>query len=128
MLNKLLILVSLLITTSSAFAAYSTAPLNKSLLIAGVVEQDGLIQVFINSREVWQADHTLVDSYSNEEMVLVDEVTGQLNLCNLMESTYEPCQEGRTPSQIREELNSVGVEVNPLFEAWITQEVVGNSK
>jgi hypothetical protein len=127
MLNKFIILLSLLVVTAST-SAYSSAALNESILIAGVVEQDGLIQIFINSREVWQTDHTLVDSYSDEEMVLVDEITDKLNLCNLMESTYEPCKEGRTPHQIRAELNSIGVEVNPQFEAWITKEVSGNPK
>lgn len=97
--------------------------LKKSKLIAAVVEYEGYILVFINTRSEWTSAHRLTDSYTEKEQLLVDQITDKLNLCNLEESTFEPCKEGRSVADLKQQLENSGVEVEPSFEQWITQEI-----
>lgn len=109
----------------SAFQSHAGPKKNlkKSILIAAVVESDEQIQIFINTRAEWTSAQRLTDSYSKKEQLLVEQITDKLNLCNLEESTFEPCTAGRTVLEIKKQLENSGVEVDISFEQWIAREI-----
>jgi len=124
MLNRLalsLILINLLINGSNAMAA--SCNLEKSHFIAAVIESENEIEVWINTRAHWMSEGALTDSYSSKESRSVDKITDVLNLCNLAESTYSPCGEGRSIKQIKKDLESVCVQIQPEFQTWAEKEI-----
>ncbi len=106
----------------TALSASASTEFNRSALIAAVVDVDGQILVFINSRDEWNRNHRLTDTYSEAEQLLVDDLTDQLSLCNEMESTYSPCKPGLSAEGVRTQLRRAGVEVHQEFEQWMTEE------
>lgn len=118
--------IALLIFVSTIFSIQSNArPRNikNSTLLAAVLDVDGGIQIFINTRKEWTSSHRLTDSYTENEQMLVDRLTENLSLCNLEESTFEPCTEGRSVIDLKKQLENSGVEVEPSFEQWIAREI-----
>lgn len=96
---------------------------SKSEFLAAVLDVDGNIEVWINTRENWDARGALVDSYTEAEAEKVDIITDAVKLCNLAESQYEPCRDGRTVSQIKAELKKACVEVDSDFQVWAEAEI-----
>lgn len=116
-------IVALTIFSTSAFAIIELDPNSK--LIGAVVEVDGKFEIFINSRHVWQTEQRLTDGYSEEEQKLVEVVVSQLRLCNLMESTYEPCRstDYENIREIKTALMRAGVMVEKDFQLFMENEV-----
>lgn len=93
-------------------------------LIYAVSEREGSLEVYINTLQVWKVEKRLTDSYSEEDQALVDDVTNIANLCNLMESTYEPCQPISKKDLIAklEALKSKGLKFDDGFQKFINRE------
>lgn len=113
-------LVFFTLVSSTAFGACN---LQKSHLIAAVIKSDSGIEVWINTRKHWNSRKSLIDSYSENDAKLVDQITDKVSLCNLAESTYEPCIAGRSISKISNELKAVCVNVDPAFQRWAQAEI-----
>jgi len=96
---------------------------SKSEFLAAVLDVEGRIEVWINTRENWDARGALVDSYSESEAEKVDKITDAVKLCNLAESQYEPCREGRSVSQIKAELKRACVQIDSDFQTWAEAEI-----
>lgn len=101
---------------------------NSEFIAAVVVTPEGNMEVWLNTRETWEKEMRLTDSYVEDgQMERADAITDQTSLCNLMESTYEPCEAGsegaRSQKQIMRDLEAVGVEIEPEFQAWAQHEV-----
>lgn len=92
-------------------------------LIAAVVPSDSGIEIWINTFEHWKFKRSLADHYSKEEQSFVDQVTEKAQLCNLMESIYEPCREGRGLEQVKRDLIKAGVRIDPEFQSWAEKEI-----
>lgn len=102
-----------------------------SEFIAAVVKNsEGQLEVWLNTRDEWNERGALTDSYVEDgQMERADQITEQANLCNLAESTYEPCESyqdipQRTQKEIMRELQALGVEIEPEFQAWAQAEVL----
>lgn len=109
----------------------SRQKLGNSEFIAAVVKtSEGQLEVWLNTRQEWKERGALTDSYVEDgQMERADQITEQANLCNLMESTYEPCESyqdipQRTQKEIMRELEALGVEVARDFQQWAQAEVL----
>lgn len=116
-------IVALTIISTSALALIELDPNSK--LIGAVVEVEGQFEIFINSRQVWQTEQRLTDGYSEEERELVEAVISRLRLCNLMESTYEPCRstDYENIREIKTALMKAGVMVEKDFQLFMENQV-----
>lgn len=94
-----------------------------SKLIAAVLEVDGKVEIWINSRKHWNEERSLTDSYSADEKAEVDQVTDWLKLCSRAESQYELCRPGKSINGIKTVLMRVGVMIDPEFQAWAETEM-----
>lgn len=48
-------------------------------------------EIYINPKSHWEADFSLADGYTKSEREFLDPIIKEANLCELQESTYEPC-------------------------------------
>lgn len=70
----------------------SFAQTNSSDYIFAVVEKDEDVFVFINTKSYWEEYGALIDSYGSEEADdFIFEQMLSVDLCNAMESTFQPC-------------------------------------
>ncbi|MFP5520724.1 MAG: hypothetical protein ACLGGX_12535 [Bdellovibrionia bacterium] len=113
----------LILGISILFALVPTAVLAQSgPFLAAVVEVEGSIQVWINPKSFWLKNGHLTDSYSEEEAELIEDMVDAANLCNLMESTYEPCRSGTSVKSVKQRLLEVGFILDTDFQDWAEQE------
>ena len=128
------IFISILLTLAMLPQAQANKPSKPkrglSEFIAAVVKtSEGNLEVWLNTRDVWEEKGALTDSYVEEgQMERADALTEEANLCNLMESTYEPCETGqgipqRSQKQLMRELEALGVEIEPEFQKWAQEEI-----
>lgn len=120
---RFVLITALISFLSPQFNATAEVDLGKSQLIAAVLEIDGNFEIWINTRDNWNTRGSLVGSYTEEEQILIEQVTDKTNLCNLAESQYEPCRPGRTKAQIVTELTLAGVPIDPGFQQWAEDEL-----
>lgn len=96
---------------------------NNSEFIAAVLDVEGSIEVWINTREHWNKNGSLVDSYSRSEATKVNDIIDSVNLCNLAESQYSDCGHERSVKQLKQELEQACVQIDPEFQRWAEDEV-----
>jgi len=90
--------------------------------IAAILKTEGNVEIWINTRDHWVKNKSLVDSYSAEEEIKVAKITDKLNLCNLAESQYELCKPGRTILEVEGDLLAECVENDRDFQVWAENE------
>jgi len=106
------------------FSATSFAKITPSDYIFAVVKSEDSILVFVNVKSHWEAEKSLIDSYRSEEEN--DYVTNSMlkaDLCNSMESTFEPCKRAYKKSEYVQMLKSFGWEHNTEFEKWMNSQI-----
>lgn len=115
---------NLLICFGLTFGGFSAqAKASSSDFIAAVVVFEGDVEIWLNSRNHWEAHGGLTDNYTEEEWEVVSVITEEARLCNLAESSYDVCGRPLSIEQIKALLVSVGVEIDPAFQAWAESEV-----
>ncbi len=122
---KKTILLVIWMLQAPLFFAYGMIELDwgNTPFIAAVVKTDYYTEVLINTRAHWVKYGSLTDSYTVEERIEVEKIVDRVNLCNLQESIYEPCQSGRTVEEIKIDLMRAGVEVDKKFQEWAEKEI-----
>ncbi len=65
----------------------------------------------------------MVDSYLASVKDEVDRVIRSIGLCKLQESVYESCRSDRNIEELKQDLEGVGVSVDPEFQKWAEDEV-----
>ncbi len=118
-MNKKIISVLMftLLTSSASWAAAKTK------FIYGILEnsQDKTVTVFINTTKVWKAEGHLTDNYTNAERKALEPILDAANLCELQESTYEPCR-GQSAAEIKLKLDSLkklGIGFDQSFQDFV---------
>ncbi len=99
-------------------------------------ENKETMEVWLNTKEAWQEKGALTDGYYGEDNDVAEKIVDAVRLCNLAESQYEACKQGRTMDQIKTDLAAVGVEVRmeectsqdneTSFQCWAQEEIKKN--
>jgi hypothetical protein len=114
-------LKQILITFLISFSA--VASINVKDYIFAVVENQEGTYVYINVLDHWEKEGSLIDSYrTEEEDEFINNEMNSLDLCNSMESTFEPCSKTYSKNEYIKALKSRGFTHNIQFEKWITNE------
>jgi len=119
-MKVLFIIMSIMAFSLSANDGAKENPDSK--YIAAVINLHGVIEVLINPRSFWNEEKRLIDSYTEEQMLEVEEITTKVKLCNLMESIYEPCDSKQTIEMVKESLTRIGVSIDKEFQEWAEKE------
>jgi len=114
----------LFLVLAMIFSATSFAKITPSDYIFAVVKNADSVLVFVNVKEHWESEGSLIDSYrTEEENDYVSEQTLKADLCNSMESTFEPCKRAYKKSEYVQMLKSFGWEHNLEFENWMKTQI-----
>ncbi|MCB9091329.1 MAG: hypothetical protein H6621_10175 [Halobacteriovoraceae bacterium] len=107
------------------FFSISGYSANPRFIYAICEREFGNLEVFINTLENWEQYGNLTDSYTKEERKLVVQITSDVTMCELAESTYEPCgkYEGAPRNVMEAALDALDPELIQYHEEF--QEFIG---
>ncbi len=123
MLKKISLISFLLLTFFYEANSIVELDFGNTKFIAAVLETEDGIEVWLNTRKHWVDKKSLISGYDEDDLVEVENVINQVNLCNLAESQYEPCSGNRTSKEIKFQLMQVGVEIDSSFQAWAKTQI-----
>jgi|GEM_PF-3017813 len=114
-MKKWFLIASFLLVSLSSFAK-----VNPRDFIFAIVKSEDVTYVFVNVKEHWETEGSLIDSYrSEEEDEYVHDQMLKADLCNSMESTFEPCKREYSKAQYVQMLESFGWKHDLKFENWM---------
>ena len=99
---------------------------DNSNFIAAVLEVDGNIEVWLNTRQHWNERGSLVSFYPEKLESEVELILDVVKLCSLQESIFEPCRNDRDLAKIKTQLLRMGVMLEPDFQSWAEKEIADN--
>lgn len=100
------------------------AEMNPKDYIFAVTETNGELYVYVNVLEHWNENGSLIDSYrSEEEDKFINDEMNNLNLCNSMESTFEPCKKAFSKNEYVKALVARGFTHSLSFEKWMETQI-----
>jgi hypothetical protein len=106
-----------------ALSTLGQAKTDASNYIFAVVETEAGLNVFINSYGYWAEHGSLIDSYESEEANdFINSEMNDLDLCNAMESTFEPCGKTFSKATYVKALEKRGFIHLQSFEDWMINE------
>lgn len=114
-MKNILVFLVLSIISFSAFAKVDS----KDYIFA-VTENENGLYVYVNVLDHWNKYGSLIDSYrSEEEDNFINDEMNKLNLCNSMESTFEPCRQAFSKEEYVKALKANGFIHSLSFEQWM---------
>lgn len=115
-------LLAFLVMSMISLSAF--AEMNPKNYIFAVTETSDGLYVYVNVLEHWNENGSLIDSYrSEEEDDFINTEMNKLNLCNAMESTFEPCQKAFSKDEYVKALKARGFIHSRSFEEWMETQI-----
>lgn len=121
MKHALALCLSLLFLAPAAEAgkpAKKREPNASVAILAAVIQGEEEIEVWLNPKKHWQDHKNLTAHYTEAEERAVEKITEAAKLCNLSESVYGPCPQGRTVAQVKADVLRAGAQFEQGFQAF----------
>lgn len=114
---------SIIFSLLFVFSLSSLAQTNSSDYIFAVVERGEEIFVYVNTKSYWEQHGALIDSYGSAEANnFIFEQMLSVDLCNAMESSFEPCKHSYSKTQYIKALTNKGFIHHIEFENFMENE------
>ena len=112
---------SLILILSILYSLSSLANSGSEKFIFAVVQYNGQTEIWLNPLSEWEANERLSDGYTLEQRKFIEPIIDEAKLCNLSDSSYEPC--GFILQDSLNILKQHGVSNHKEFQQWAETQI-----